>query len=62
MLIDIAMAIGQIILWFLFIGVVLIIVYQLNRSPAQRQFDAEQKAIHKRRKARKTKKAKVIQK
>ena len=49
MLIDIAMAIGQIILWFLFIGVVLIIVYQLNRSPAQRQFDEEQKAIHKRR-------------
>ena len=54
MLIDIAMAIGQLILWFLFIGVVLIIVYQLNRSPAQRQFDEEQKAIHKRRKARKT--------
>ena len=54
MLIDIAMAIGQLVLLFLFLGVVLIIVYQLNKKPAQRQFDANQKAIHKRRSARKT--------
>jgi hypothetical protein len=54
MLIDIAMAIGQLVLLFLFLGVVLIIVYQLNKKPAQRQFDADQKAIHKRRSARKT--------
>ena len=54
MLIDIAMATGQLVLLFLFLGVVLIIIYQLNKKPAQRQFDADQKAIHKRRSARKT--------